>query len=116
LEKVDRIIDYYNDCLGISNPHGLERYTIQVENRDDCIRKLEAAGIECRTWFKTHANQWDCMTKFRTSLPVTDFLHSACFDVPLNEFLEDHEIEMVGSALSTIKESITSFEKQIHKS
>lgn len=100
--KINRIIDYYNECSGENHPHDLERYTLRLSDRAAWRSYMEENGIETRVWITQHAGQWDIFAdRYAGSdrLANSAFFTAACADVPLNEFLTDDEVEQVGTCL-----------------
>jgi dTDP-4-amino-4,6-dideoxygalactose transaminase len=104
LARVNKIIEHFNDCLGIYMPPGLERYSIKVKDRELYRTKLEDQNIESRVWIKNHASRWDCFAKFDVSpLPISDLLIDHTIDIPMNQFLTDDEVEHMGHVLKDLR-------------
>lgn len=110
LARIDRIIDAYNDASGVSNPSGLERYTIQVRDRTRFRSHLDERGIETRVWFKSHSARHPAYAnldiKGADKLEVSDLVSERSVDVPLNEYLTDREVEQICDALKSSKDLI----------
>ena len=95
LNRLNQVRAAFNEASGYSRGEWLERYTLQVENRDQVRSEFHESGIETRVWFPKHTAAWPTYSKFKAELPVTEQVAAQSFDVPYNEYLTDIEVEKI---------------------
>lgn len=92
--KRDNIVARYNKALALNNT-GNHLYPVLVENRDEFLLKMKAAGIQCGIHYLPLHRMKAYQNFAKESLPITEFIGRHCVTLPLSAELSDEEVGFV---------------------
>ncbi len=84
----------FEDKVGL---HVYHQYTLLSESRERIMKTLQHNGIACAVYYPIPLHRQDVYIKnYRdVKLPVTDFVASNCFSLPVYPELEDEKIDAI---------------------
>ncbi len=93
-QKREAIVEQYNKAFGL-NIKGNHMYPILVENRNEFLVNMKAAGVQCSIHYLPLHLMKGYKEYYKESLPVTESIGEHCLSLPLYPDLKQEEIDFI---------------------
>jgi dTDP-4-amino-4,6-dideoxygalactose transaminase len=90
-----------NPVVAAGDEHGWYLYVIEVPQRDTFRRHMARRGVETKVHYERPVHLWSAHANLASpgELPIAERLCSSVVSLPLNEYLTDHQIRHVQTAV-----------------